>query len=194
MSAPVDFAPIRLTQADERQGRKQMRQMLGRDWWRIRGRATWAGFAAERALVRAVRDETVRGGMRASLSNNRHHDLELVIGPGCGAVTTVEVKTRAVVSGWDSPARFDYLTIPTHEGREPIKDVDLIWFCWYTMSQPRRLWVLGFLKGPEEFKRRAVFYREGEPMPRGWAGPGGAWCIEVKQLRPLPRGLFLEDG
>ena len=85
--------------------------------------------------------------------------------------------------------------VPTHQGREPIKDVDLVLFCWWSADEPRRLWVLGRLLGPDEFKRRAVFYRGGEPTPRGGPAPeGGMYVLDVRELRPLPRGLFkLED-
>lgn len=165
-----------------------MREMLGRNWWRNRGKATWAGFAAEAALVRAWDcDFPV-----LEKSDTLQYDLRLwkskLMQP-----TRVEVKTRAVGSGWTNPSRFDWLVIPTHEGREPIKDVDLVMFCWYSMELPRTLWVLGYLRGPDEFKRRATFYRKGEPLPRGgWAGKGGAYAIEVKQLRPFPRHTFKE--
>lgn len=197
MASPVQFIPIRLTCADERAGRKSMREMLERNWWRQRSRAVWAGFAAEHALARAMnaRAPAQSGGhfpVKAQLSSVLAYDLEL---QRDGALAgTVEVKTRAVTSGWVDPGKFDYVTVPMHGGREPIKDVDLVWFCWYSMANPRRLWVLGYVRGREEFRRRAVFYREGEPLPRGgWAKHGGAWVIEVSQLRAFPRGTFLED-
>lgn len=190
MASPVDFTPVLLTEADEAAGRASMLEMLGPDWEEQRGGAAWAGFAAEHALVRAFHH--VDPTLRLELATSLHHDLDLFDQDGQGA--TVEVKTRAVSEGWTDPRRFEWLVVPTHEGREPIKDVDLVWACWYSMSAPRRLWVLGYVRGPEEFKRRAVYYREGAPLPRGgWAGEGGAWCLELKQLRPFPRHTFLED-
>lgn len=201
MASPVQYVPIRLQCADERAGRKSMRDMLGRDWWRRRSRAAWAGFAAEHALARAL--NAVPGPMWCRLAPILAYDLALGRGPSTLAkfdmdascdVTRVEVKTRAVPTGWTDTAKFDYVTVPTHEGREPIKAVGLVWFCWYSMANPRRLWVLGYLRGPAEFQRRAVFYRQGEPLPRGgWAKDGGAWVIEISQLRAFPRGMFLED-
>jgi len=66
-------------------------------------------------------------------------------------------------------------------------------FCWYSLEQKDRLWILGSVRGVDEFRRRSVFYRENEPLPRGgWAGPGGAYAIEIKQLRPMPRHMFKE--
>lgn len=193
MAGPVQFVPIRLTCADERAGRKSMREMLGRDWWRKRSRAVWAGFAAEHALVRAWDYKSTHSA--ATLSPTLSHDLELVhLCKNDDPKVTIEVKTRAITSGWVDPGKFDYVTVPMHGAYEPIKDVDLVWFCWYSMANPRRLWVLGYVRGREEFRRRAVFYREGEPLPRGgWAKDGGAWVIEVSQLRAFPRGMFLED-
>jgi hypothetical protein len=47
--------------------------------------------------------------------------------------------------------------------------------------------------GPAEFKRRTAFYAEDRPLPRGgWAPKGGAYSLEVKQLRPFPRSMFRE--
>ena len=187
MAAPVDFKPIRLTQADERQGRKQMRDMLGRDWWRKRGRAVWAGFAAEYALMRAVRPPVC-----VLMPRTLEYDLELR--QAGRTPIRVEVKTRAVSSGWVHPEKFDYITVPMHDEREPIKDVDLVVFCWYSMDDPRCLWVLGMVRGLDEFKRRSTWYAEGDPLPRGgWAKGGGAYVIEVKQLRPLPVALLKEE-
>lgn len=194
MASPVQFVPIRLTRADERAGRRSMREMLGRNWWRQRSKAAWAGFAAEHALVRAWNPKASPAVLM--LANTLQYDLQLVH-PGDGdadLLARVEVKTRAITDGWVNPGKFDYVTVPMHDGREPIKAVDLVWFCWYSMANPRRLWVLGYVRGREEFRRRAVFYREGEPLPRGgWAKDGGAWVIEVSQLRAFPRGTFLED-
>ncbi len=189
MAAPVDFKPIRLTQADERQGRKQMRDMLGRDWWRKRGRAAWAGFAAEDALQRAI---NASGQVGAEPYPTRACDL-LLTSPGCASMA-VEVKTRATSSGWVHPEKFDYITVPMHDGREPIKkEAQLVVFCWYSMDDPRCLWVLGVCRGLDEFKRRSTWYAEGDPLPRGgWAKDGGAYVIEVKQLRPMPDALLQE--
>lgn len=194
MAQPVDFVPIRLTRADERSGRRRMREMLGRNWWRLRGRASWAGFAAEKALCRAI---NAGGKLRATASPSLSYDLLLhaLTKQSTMGMVRVEVKTRAVDRGYTDPRRFQpWVVVPTHDGREPIKeDVATVMFCWYSMADPRRIWALGQVRGPEEFKRRAVFYREGEPLPRGgWAKAGGAWAIETKQLRPFPRGLFQE--
>lgn len=193
MAAPPDFRPIRLTCADERAGRKEMRDMLGASWWRERGRASWAGFAAEKAIIRAVNAGPSRTG--AVPSQQLAWDLELWQD---GQRVCCEVKTRAAISGWVHPAKFDYITVPMHADehgvREPIKDAaDLVLFNWYSMSDPRCLWVLGMVRGVDEFRRRATWYAEGDPLPRGgWAGAGGAYVIEVKQLRPIPDGLLKE--
>ncbi len=198
MAAPIDFKYVRLTQSDEKVGRASMREMHGRNWWRKRGRATWAGFAAEQAILRAVNiaphDEW------AEAATTYDYDLKLCgwrkkpDGEDVAAFIPVEVKTRCVLSGWVHPEKFDYITVPMHDGREPIKvDEGLVVFCWYSMSDRRGLWVLGFVRGLEEFKRRSIWYEEGAPLPRGgYARDGGAYAIEVKQLRPLPDGLLLE--
>lgn len=200
MAAIIDFIPIRLTQKDESAGRKAMREMLGPNWWRLRGRAAWAGFAAEHAVMRAVNHRN--GSMWCRLAPI--FDYDLALGQGveslkdfnhgskCSAAR-VEVKTRAVAKGWTHPEKFQYITIPMHGEREPIKDVELVWFCWYSMSEPRKLWVLGYCRGLAEFKRRAVWYAEGDPLPRGgWAKAGGAYTIHIGQLRPMPSGLLKE--
>lgn len=202
MSSAVDFAPLRLTMTHERQGRKQMRDMLGAQWWRKRGRSSWAGFAAEHALVDAM--NALPGPAWCRPAPTLTYDLAIGGGvealkafeAGAPPAARVEVKTRAVTAGWTDPEKFDYVVIPTHEGREPIKpEADQVWFTWFSAAQPRRLWLLGYLRGVEEFRRRSVFYREGEPLPRGgWAKDGGAYAIEIKQLRPFPRGLFQEDN
>lgn len=189
MASPVDFKPVRLMLADERAGRAHMREMLGRSWWRKRTRAAWAGFAAEYALVRAV---NAAGQVTAAPYHTLEYDL-IFTSPGRTDIR-VEVKTRAVDSGWVHPEKFDYITVPMHDGREPIKaGADLVVFCWYSMADPRCLWVLGLTRGLDEFKRRSTWYAEGDPLPRGgWAKGGGAYVIEVKQLRPLPEGLVKE--
>ena len=202
MARPVEFIPIHITTADEKQGRKEMREMLGRNWWRIRGGAVWAGFAAEYAITRAI--NKVRGPLWCRKSPSYEYDLALGTGPDelrtfCAApkvapVRKMEVKTRAVTDGWINPGMFDYVTVPKHGDKEPINDVDLVTFCWYSMADPRRLWVLGYVRGVEEFYRRAVFYRSGDALPRGgWAGDGGAYVIEVSQMRPLPTGMLKGD-
>lgn len=191
---PLDAIPIELSAAAELSARLEMSRMLGDDWESQRGRAAWAGFAAEDALCSAwaVPDTSLR------MHDGYEYDLDLKTPQG---TKRIEVKTRAVEAGWLDPRRFDYVIVPTHGGREPIKDVDLVWFCWYSANLTgmgeglahRRIWALGFVRGPQEFSRRAVYYRENEPLPRGgYAGPGGAYAIEVKQLRPFPRGTFRE--
>jgi hypothetical protein len=200
MAASTDFIPIWLSGRDEKIARKKMREMLGRNWWRLRGRAAWAGFAAETAIFNAV--NMLQGPMWCRMAE--HFDHDLTVGQGveslkasergekCSAAR-VEVKTRAVPKGWIHPEKFQYVTIPMHEDREPIKDVELVWFCWYSMSLPRTLWVLGYCRGLAEFKRRAVWYGPGEPLPRGgWAKGGGAYTIDIKDLRPMPEGLLKE--
>lgn len=154
----------------------------------------WAGFAAEFALMDAINANGL--GLVCVEAPTLDYDLTLVE-PGDGEaerVARIEVKTRVVDEGWTNPERFEWLTIPTHDGREPVKSAaDLIVFCWYSGSDSDRLWVLGYLRGVAEFRERTVFYRENEPLPRGgWAPKGGAYCIEVKKLRPLPRGLLRE--
>lgn len=192
---PLDAIPIELTAEMELAARVKMEEMLGAGWEERRGGAAWAGFAAEQAILAAwCAPSTVLEPART-----RDHDL-LLSTKARGY--RIEVKTRAVEAGWLDPSRFDYIIVPTHDGREPIHDVDLVWFTWYSMNlggltnerAHRRLWVLGYLRGRPEFYRRAVFYRENEPLPRGgYAGPGGAYAIEVKQLRPFPRrGAFRE--
>ncbi len=202
MARPVEFIPIHLTTADERQGRKEMREMLGSRWWKLRSRAAWAGFAAEYAINRAI--NKVPGPLWCRKPPTYEYDLALGTGvdalksfcaaPKVADVRKMEVKTRAVTDGWTNPGMFDYVTVPMHQDREPIKDVDLVMFCWYSMSDPRRLWVLGYIRGRAEFQRRAVFYRGGDPLPRGgWAQDAGAYVIEVSQMRPLPTGMLKGD-
>lgn len=193
MANPIDFVPIHLSCKDEQQGRKQMRDMLGTSWWRKRGPVSWAGFAAELAIVRAWDCKSTHSAAR--LSPDLSHDIELVhLCNQTDPKTKVEVKTRTVTTGWTNPAMFNYVTVPMHQDREPIKGVDLVMFNWYSASDPRRLWVLGYVRGLEEFKRRSVFYRGGDPLPRGgWAKGAGAYVIEVSQMRPLPRGMLKGD-
>jgi hypothetical protein len=191
---PLDAIPIRLSAEIELDARVAMAEMLGDDWEEKRGRAAWAGFAAERAMREAwAVPSTV-------LEPARSLDHDLLLSTKSRGYK-IEVKTRAVEAGWLDPRRFDYVVVPSHDGREPIKDVDLVWFAWYSANLTglpvdlahRRIWVLGYCRGPAEFYRRATFYRENEPLPRGgYAGVGGAYAIEVKQLRPFPRKAFRE--
>lgn len=198
MAAPIDFKYVRLTQADERAGRRSMRDMHGRNWWRRRGRASWGGFAAEHALLRSINFAPT--DQWCELPNTYDYDLKLCTwkvdkdGEDVAAFIPVEVKTRCVTAGWTYPEKFDYVTVPMHQGREPIKvEQGLVVFCWYSMSDRRGLWVMGYVRGLDEFKRRSTWYEEGAPLPRGGqARDGGAYVIEVKQLRPLPDGLLLE--
>lgn len=192
MSRPIDYVPIRLYTTDEKSGRRQMREMLGKNWWRTRGRASWAGFAAELALFRAINGGSA--STQAALSTDLSHDLEMYEPSNDAKYTTIEVKTRCVLDGWKHPSKFNYVTIPMHQDREPIKDVDLIMLCWYSASDPRRLWVLGYIRGLAEFKRRALFFRGGEQLPSGgWARGHGAYVVEVGQMRPIPRGMLKGD-
>lgn len=184
---PLDAIPIYLPPEAELSARMEMARMLGEGWEEQRGAVAWAGFAAEDALCLAWAVPDARLILH---ENNYEYDLDLEMP---SATKRIEVKTRAVEAGWTDPRRFDYIVVPTHDGREPIKDVDLVWFTWYSGSAHRTLWALGYLKGPAEFLRRATYYREDEPLPRGgYAGTGGAYAIEVKQLRPFPRRMFKE--
>lgn len=189
MARPCDFQAIRLTEQHEEVARAQAREFADLE----ANPFAWAGLAAEHALVASI---NAAGKVHASLATDYHHDLELW--PlECGDLaqgvrpTTVEVKTRVASAGWTDPGRFQFIGVPTHEGRAPVKDVDVVLFCWWSADAPRRLWVLGRLLGREEFERRAVFYREDEPTPRGGPAPkGGAYMLDVMDLRPVPRGLF----
>ena len=183
---PLDAIPVYLSKQQEDNARERMAGMLGADWEQHRGRASWAGFAAEHALRTAwtVPNTEIRPAAT--------HDFDLYLSTKSRGYA-IEVKTRAVELGWTDPRRFDYVIVPSHDGREPIKDVDLVWFAWYSGGLDRTIWALGYCRGPAEFYRRAVYYRENEPLPRGgYAGKGGAYAIEVKQLRPFPRRTFKE--
>lgn len=181
MAGPADFYEIELTDRHEALARERYAQMGERA---LAGEHGWAGFAAELALIDAVAAGEAREAPTLA------YDVELV---HHGKTTAAEVKTRVAVEGWTDPTRFKWLVVPTHHGREPIKEAaELVFFCWVAL-EARRCWVLGYLRGPDEFRRRAVHYREHEPLPRGgWAGPGGEYAIEINQLRPLPRGLLKE--
>lgn len=192
MIGPVDFYYILMSPDNIARAHLRYDAMPGSlaDGW------GWAGFAAEFALMDAINAESE--GLVCVEAPTLDYDLKL-ISPGDGGserLARIEVKTRVVSDGWIFPERYDWLTIPTHDGREPVKPAaDLIVFCWYSGSETYRLWVLGYLRGVAEFRERTVFYRENEPLPRGgWAPKGGAYCIEVKNLRPLPRGLLKEPS
>lgn len=152
----------------------------------------WAGLAAERAVQEAI----AMTGVNVRRPTDRF-DVDLLVYPRGAALTGtpvgVEVKTRVASEGWTHPELFEWLVIPTHDGREPVKPAaQLILFGWYSLSERGLYWLLGYLKA-EEFRARAVFYRENEPLPRGgWAPTGGAYAIEVRQLRPIPAG-FVEE-
>lgn len=157
--------------------------------WRTDRPTAWAGLAAEEALVAAFKG----GHEHMKRHTSRAYDL-LIVDPMRSLPLRIEVKTRAVDEGWTDPRRFEWLTIPTHDGRAPIKTVDMVFFCWYSGSLPNTLWALGYLAGRDEFERRSQFYAEGAPLPRGgWAPKGGAYSLEVRQLRPFPRGMFREE-
>lgn len=153
----------------------------------------WVGFAAEHALCRAI--TAGPAPIDAVLHDGFEYDLELRPRNTIDERwTRVEVKTRVARAGWTDPARFEWISVPTHEGRAPIKDVDVVVFCWWSADEPRRLWVLGRLLGRPEFERRATYYAEGERTPRGGPAPkGGAWILDVSALRPMPRGLLKEQ-
>lgn len=188
MSAPGHF--LRLAVPDGARLRAELTMDEINPLWRSDRPMAWAGIAAEEALCASFVSLTGVDFMRPAQS--RAHDLEIVA-PSRDREIRIEVKTRAVDSGWTDPRMFEWLTIPTHDGRAPIKEVEMVFFCWFSGEQPDRLWALGYLKGLTEFKRRAQFYGEGQPLPRGgWAPTGGAYSLEVKQLRPFPRGMFAE--
>jgi hypothetical protein len=196
MARPAHFVPIRMTHRNIRDGRRTMREML--EVRRLgRGEVLRAvGFAAEAAFTRAVNQGP--GTQSAVESADYRWDVTL-----CDAGEDIngtlrrlrlELKGRVVTRGWTHPERFNHVVVPTHSGREPIKgQADLVVLWWYSLDDPRTLWVLGLVHGRDEFKRRATFYREGTPLPAGGVAPeGGAYVIEVQQLRPLPWGLLKE--
>ncbi len=186
MARPPDFYPIALTEEHEANGRRHAAAFVAKDG----NPFAWVGLAAELAVAANI--NSTRHGPRAKLSEDLRWDLELWQGQN---YIPVEVKTRVASKGWTDPARFEWIGIPTHEGREPVKpEAQLVLFCWWSADEPRRLWVLGRLLGIAEFKKRATWFGEGEPTPRGGAAPkGGTYILDVTDLRPVPRGLFLED-
>jgi hypothetical protein len=186
VSRPGDFQRIVLSEADEAVARSEATFNPDNPF-------AWVGLAAEHALAGAINRARHVHGLKAWRPDTFEHDLEIAPGASDGTtgVHRVEVKCRVASRGWTDPGRFEWIAVPTHSGREPIKAVDLVVFCWWSADEPRRLWVLGRLLGPEEFKRRAQFYREGEPTPRGGPAPkGGTWVLDVAALRPMPRGFL----
>jgi len=183
MALPADFARLRVLPHMEAEARREYAGF----GIQLAGEHGWAGLAAEHAVVHALRE----AGHKASRWTSRQADIAVVRSDG--ADLRLEVKSRVAAEGWTHPEKYEWLVIPTHAGREPIKDAaDAVLFGWYALEDPGLYWLLGFLR-PAEFRRRAVFYRQDEPLPRGgWAGEGGAYAIEVRQLRPLPRGMVRE--
>lgn len=179
MAGPADFAKIQVSAGARAGARASYEDMGDRA---LAGEFGWAGFAMELAIAEAS---------DLAMAPTLRWDLEMQQGD---QLLRIEVKTRVATEGWDHPDRFDWVVVPTHDGREPIKpEADLVMFAWYSVSVGSHGWVLGYLRGAEEFRRRAVFYGPDEPLPRGgWAGEGGAYCIDVTNLRPVPRGMFEE--
>jgi hypothetical protein len=194
MSTARDFIPIRLRHVDARYGRKIIREIRASEKARgvvtKRGRFIWAGTAAEAALCHAFSGCPAHS-YQAQLADTLRYDLKLGT-PGGGM--RCEVKTRVAESGWIHPERFDWISVPMHEDREPIKaEADIIIFCWWSADTPRVLWIVGKLPGVTSFQRVATFYKEGELLPRGGYVRGhGVYQVEVSQLDPVPRGLFKE--
>lgn len=190
MARPFEYVPIRLSRRHEQAGKREYRQMK-----RIRriprDDMAWAGLAAEWAARQAI-----DAGRAAVTVDPEGLDYDFGLRTVAdGPLVRVEMKVRAVREGWTDPRLFDWVVVPTHDGREPVKPAaDLVLVGWYSYSRPRRLWLLGALRGLAEFQERAVFYGEGEPLPRGgWAPRGGAYCLEPEKLRRVPPGLAKED-
>lgn len=194
MSTPHDFIPVRLRHVDARCGRRVLREIKAAEKARgvktERGRYFWAGPAAESALVHAI--NTCKAPGIARLADTLRYDFE--IQSPSSRVFRCEVKTRVAESGWVHPERFDWISVPMHEDREPIKqDADLVLFCWWSADRPRVLWLLGMLRGLKAFQRAATFYGKGELLPRGGYVSGhGTYQVEVSKLSPIPQGLFKE--
>lgn len=194
MSAPRDFIPVRLRHVDARYGRKVLREIKAAERARgvkvERGRYFWAGPAAESALVHAINIR--KAPDIARLADTLRYDFEMR--SPSGRVFRCEVKTRVAESGWVHPERFDWISVPLHGDREPVKpESDLVLFCWWSADAPRILWVVGMLRGLEAFQRTATFYGKGEALPRGGFVHGeGTYQLEVAKLAPVPRGLFKE--
>jgi hypothetical protein len=185
VARPADFLPILLSEQDEALARQQAT-------FNPENPFAWVGLAAEHAICGAINAGPQSAYLNAWRPDTYAFDIELRQMLGDREESSrVEVKTRVASKGWTDPARFEWIGVPTHEGREPIKDVDLVIVGWWSADMPRRYWVLGKLLGVEDFKSRAVFYREGEPTPRGGPAPkGGTWILDVAALRPMPRGLL----
>jgi len=188
MAGPADFALIEVSPADIVRAKLAYARMGARA---EAGQNGWAGFVAEHAVQAAVNPP-----LHAKPAPTLAVDLILHNAADPDRSIAVEIKTRVAEDGWTDPMKFNWLVVPTHAGREPVKAAaQMVLFCWYALEQRDRLWVLGYLRGPDEFRRRAVFYKEREPLPRGgWAKEGGAYAIDVQQLRPLPRGMLKEIG
>lgn len=193
MTLPRDFIPINLRHVDARYGRKVIREIeaweRGEGLVRERGRYTWAGPAAETAIVNAY--NRAKHGFFATMAANLGYDVALSTPTGR---VQVEVKTRVAEKGWVHPERFDWISVPLHDGREPIKPgADAVFFGWWSADRPRVLWLVGMVKGLEEFQKVATFYHEGELLPRGGYVRGkGVYQVDVGALSPVPRGLFRE--
>ena len=196
MSVPRDFIPIRLRHVDARYGRAVIRDIRTVEKARgvavERSRYTWAGPAAESALCWAY-NSNKKHAHSAHLARTLRYDLDLDL-PGGTRRLRCEVKTRIAEVGWIHPERFDWISVPLHEDREPVKpDAQAIFFCWWSADAPRVLWLLGMLPGLDAFQRAAVFYREGDLLPRGGYVRGkGTYQLHVESLARVPRGLFKE--
>lgn len=193
MSLPRDFVPINLRHVDAKYGRQVIREIAANERLRgvktDRGRFTWAGPAAETAIVNAYNRAKHQYG--ADLADVLAYDLWLGSPEG---VIRVEVKTRVAEKGWIHPERFDWISVPLHENREPIKaDAGLILFAWWAADTPRVLWLVGRLQGLDHFQEVATFYHEGDLLPRGGYVRGkGVYQLDVAELEPVPKGLFRE--
>lgn len=185
MARPGDFLRLSVTEEDVRLAKEDASFATENPF-------AWVGFAAEHSIARAINARRAHHGLRAWRPKTLSHDLEIApYASDGGGVVRTEIKCRVASKGWTDPARFEWIAVPTHEGREPIKDVELAVFCWWSADEPGRLWVLGRLLGVREFKDRAQFYAEGEPTPRGGKAPaGGTWILDVAALRPMPRTLL----
>jgi len=194
MSTPRDFIPIRLRHVDARYGRKVIREIkaaeLLRGVKRKRGRYVWAGPAAETAIANAY-NRCKDHKHSAWMADTLRYDLALGTDHG---VVRCEVKTRIAKQGWVHPERFDWISVPLHEDREPIKpEADVIVFCWWSADAPRVLWVLGRLLGVKDFLERATFYKHEALLPRGgWVQGKGTYQLHVSELPRFPRGLLKE--
>lgn len=194
MSTPRDFIPVRLRHVDARYGRGVIREIKAAEQARgvstKRGRYTWAGPAAEVALCHAFNRCRIHSH-QARLADSLRWDLELEMPR---RALRCEVKTRVAEKGWVHPERFDWISVPLHEDREPVKqDADAVLFCWWSADAPRVLWLLGLLQGVTHFQRAATFYKHGSALPRGgWVKGEGTYMVDVADLLPMPRGLFKE--